>query len=170
MPVAVIGGVAASLLGRPRVTKDVDMVALVDDGAWQGLLEVGLRHGFEARIADALDFARTSRVLLLRHRSTGIEVDLSFAALPFERELIERAAERVVRGVAFRVATPEDIVVMKSLALRPRDVADIEAILEATPDLDLERVRVTLRAFTEALETDDFAGEFERILKRTRRA
>ena len=64
---------------------------------------------------------------------------------------------------------PEDIVIMKSLALRPRDVADIEAILDATPDLDLERVRTTLRAFTEALETDDFAGEFERILKRTRR-
>jgi predicted nucleotidyltransferase len=169
VPVAVIGGVAASLLGRPRVTKDVDMVALAEDDTWRGLLEVGTRHGFEARVADALDFARLSRVLLLRYEPTGIELDLSFAALPFERELIERAATRVVRGVTFRVATAEDIVVMKSLALRPRDVADIEAILEATPQLDLQRVRVTLRAFTEALETDDFAGEFERILQRTRR-
>ncbi|HXK20393.1 MAG TPA: nucleotidyl transferase AbiEii/AbiGii toxin family protein [Polyangiaceae bacterium] len=170
VPVAVIGGVAASLLGRPRVTKDVDLVVLADEDAWRSLLEAGLRHGVEARIPDALEFARTSRVLLLRHQPTGIEVDLSFAALPFELELIERASVRVVRGVSFRVATPEDIVIMKSLALRPRDIADIEAILEAAPELDLERVRSTLRAFTEALETDDFAGEFERILKRTRRA
>ncbi len=145
------------------------MVALVDDDAWAQMLETGGRHGFEPRIADALEFARASRVLLLVHRPTGIELDLSFAALPFERELIERAVERTVRGVVFRVATAEDIIVMKALALRPRDVADIEAILDATPELDLERVRGLLRAFTEALEADDFAAEFERILLRARR-
>jgi predicted nucleotidyltransferase len=168
-PAALIGGVAASLLGRPRVTKDVDMVVLVDDDAWAAALEVGARHGFAPRVADALEFARMSRVLLLVHQPSGIELDLSFAALPFERELIERANERTVRGVVFRVATAEDIVVMKALALRPRDVADIEAILEATPALDLARVRELLRTFTEALETDDFAAEFERILVRSRR-
>ncbi len=145
------------------------MVALVDDDAWAQVLEKGGRHGFEPRVADALEFARGSRVLLLVHRPTGIELDLSFAALPFERELIERAVEKTVRGVVFRVATAEDIIVMKALALRPRDVADIEAILEATPGLDLERVRGLLRVFTEALETDDFAAEFERILQRARR-
>ena len=167
-PTAVIGGVAASLLGRPRVTKDVDMVVLIDDGAWPALLAAGRAHGIEPRVADALEFARVSRVLLLVHQPTGIELDVSLAALPFERELIERAHQRTVRGVSFRVATPEDIVVMKALALRPRDVADIEAIVEATPELDLERVRRILRAFSEALETDDFVEQLEQILKRTR--
>jgi len=166
---AVIGGVAASLLGRPRVTKDVDLVALLDDAAWSPALASGKRYGFEARVPDALEFARSSRVLLLLHEPTGIEIDLSFAALPFEREVIERAQVRTLRGVSFRVATAEDILVMKALALRPRDVADIEAILELVPELDLARVRSVLKAFTEALETDDFAGEFEHILKRVRR-
>jgi predicted nucleotidyltransferase len=121
------------------------------------------------RVPDALDFARISRVLLLVHEPTGIEIDLSFAMLPFEKELIERAQERSVRGVTFRVATAEDIVVMKALALRPRDVADIEAIVEATPDLDLGRVRELLRVFSEALETRDFLAELEQILRRARR-
>src|SRR6478609_9761649 len=111
---AVIGGVAASLLGRPRVTKDVDLVALADDGDVPRLLSLGHEHGFEPRVADAIAFAKVSRVLLLKHEPSGIEIDLSLAGLPFEREVIERAVERSVRGVSFRVATPEDVVVMKA--------------------------------------------------------
>jgi hypothetical protein len=103
-------------------------------------------------------------VLLLRHQPSGIELDISLATLPFEREVVERALERNVRGVCFRLATAEDLVVMKGIALRARDVADIEALLDTHPTLDLERIRTLLRAFTEALETDDFAAEFERVL------
>ena len=72
-----------------------------------------------------------SRVLLLKHEPSGIEIDLSLADLPFEREVIERAVERAVHGVSFRVATPEDIVVMKAIAMRPRDIADIGAVWTA---------------------------------------
>ena len=91
---AVIGGVAASLLGRPRVAKDVDLVALADDGDVPRLLSLGREHGFEPRVADAVAFAKVSRVLLLKHEPSGIEIDLSLAGLPFEREVIERAVER----------------------------------------------------------------------------
>jgi hypothetical protein len=169
VPAAVVGGIAASLLGRPRVTKDVDVMAFAPDSEWPGLLEAGRRHGIEPRTGDALAFAGISRVLLLKHAPSEVELDLSFASLPFEREVIERASEYTIRGITLRVASPEDIVVMKALALRPRDVADIEAIVELTPRLDLNRIRNLLRVFTEALETDDFAAEFERILDRARR-
>ena len=57
---------------------------------------------------------------------------------------------------------------MKALALRPRDVADIEGILTVVDQLDLDRVRGTLAEFSAALESDDFESEFERILKRVR--
>jgi hypothetical protein len=33
------------------------------------------------------------------HEPSGIEIDLSLATLPFEREVIERAVERTIRGV-----------------------------------------------------------------------
>jgi len=169
VPGAIIGGVAASLLARPRVTKDVDLVVALPDDELPRFLALGKHYGITPRTADAVDFAKVSRVLLLRHEPSGIEIDLSLASLPFEREVIERAVERTIRGVAFRVATAEDLIVMKAIALRPRDVADIEALLDTHPHLDLERVRAFLQAFTEALETDDFAGEFERVLARQRR-
>jgi predicted nucleotidyltransferase len=169
VPAAVIGGVAASLLGRPRVTKDVDLVALVEDDDVPDLLSLGTQHGITPRAEDAVAFAKVSRVLLLKHEPSGIEIDLSMATLPFEREVIERAIERSIRGVVIRLATADDLVVMKAIALRPRDVADIEALLDTHPHLDLERIRSYLRAFTEALETDDFSAEFERVLAQQRR-
>src|SRR5450432_3561587 len=73
VPAAVIGGVAASLLGRPRVTKDVDLVALVEDDDVSRLLLIGREHGFVPRVADAIAFAKVSRVLLLKHEPSGIE-------------------------------------------------------------------------------------------------
>src|SRR5262249_38838403 len=42
-------------------------------------------------------------------------------------------------------------------------------LLDTHPDLDVERIRTLLRAFTEALETEDFAAEFERLLQLQRR-
>jgi hypothetical protein len=58
---AVVGGVAASLLGRPRVTKDVDLIALAKDDDIERLFQSGRGFGFEPRVADALEFARSAR-------------------------------------------------------------------------------------------------------------
>ncbi len=163
---AIVGGVAASLHGRPRVTKDVDVVVTCDDSAWAGLLRQAEDWELSPRIADALEFARTTRVLLLIHEPSQIEVDLSFGMLPFESELVTRAMHRTVKQVRFPLARPEDIIVMKALALRPRDIADIEGILESVGDLDLARVRTTVAQLSAALETEDHLARLDEIVKR----
>ena len=61
---AVVGGVAASLRGKPRLTKDIDAVIL--DVSAEMLIESGPQHGFTARIGEAAEFAHANRVLLLR--------------------------------------------------------------------------------------------------------
>lgn len=164
---AVIGGVAASLHGRPRVTKDVDVVAIADDADWASLMESARAHGLAPRIDDALAFAKQTRVLLLRHEPTRIEVDLSFGMLPFELEVVQRAELREVNRIRFPLATPEDIIVMKALALRPRDVADIEGIVETVGALDLERIRATVSQLSAALEGVDHVARLEEILRAT---
>lgn len=166
---AVVGGVAASLHGKPRVTKDVDIVALADDASWEGLVQAAALHGIFPRIGDALEFAKNTRVLLLVHRPSKIEVDLSFGMLPFESELVRRARAVDVGEIRFPLATPEDVIVMKALALRPRDVADIEGIVESSAELDLGRVRSTLSQLSAALESDDHVSRLEEILRSVRR-
>jgi hypothetical protein len=155
---ALIGGVAASLLGRPRVTKDVDIVVVAEESTWSELLARGARHGIISRVEDALEFARTTRVLLLVHEASGVELDISFAALPFERELIDRSTPKSIRGVSFNVARAEALIIMKALALRPRDIADIEGIVGVIRNLDLDRVRRTVAEFLVGAGNRRFRG------------
>jgi hypothetical protein len=162
---AVIGGVGASLVGRPRLTRDVDAIVLGDEVGWDALLESAQRYGIGPRIEQPLDFARTTRVLLLRHLPSSIDIDVSLGALPFEREVVHRAATIHAGPIRVRVASPEDLVIMKALARRPRDWSDIEGLLDVHRDIDLDRVRRYLREFSSILELPEIQDDFERMLR-----
>lgn len=168
VPHATIGGVAVSLIAQPRATQDIDAVIWLEEDRWNPLLESSNKYGFEPRISDALAFAKRARVLLLRHKASGISIDLSCGALEFEREAVERATNISIGTLRLRVTTPEDLIIMKAVAHRPRDVADIESILDANPTLDLKRVRYWVGQFASALETSEIASDLEAILLRHR--
>lgn len=168
-PGMVIGGVAASLLGRPRVTRDIDALVLLDESEWKAFLAKGARFGFVPRLSDALTFARQARVLLVRHEASGIDLDIAFGALPFEEEAVARTVWRDVGGVRIPLPLPEDLLIMKAVAHRPRDMADIESILDAQPKLDLPRVRRWVREFSAALETPELLRDFNALVARRRK-
>jgi hypothetical protein len=65
--------------------------------------------------------------------------------------------------------TPEDLIVMKAVANRPRDLIDIASVVEAQPDLDVARVRRWVHEFADALETPEILGELNRILSQRKR-
>ena len=79
----IVGGVAASLRGKPRLTKDIDVVVL--DAPVDELLRSAHPFGFTPRIDDAADFARRSHVLLLRYMPGNIDIDVSLGAPPSKR-------------------------------------------------------------------------------------
>jgi len=165
-PYVVIGGVAASLLGRPRFTQDVDVTVFVDPSEWQHLLEIGHQYGFEARRPNVLEFAQQNRVLLIRHALSAINVDLALGALPFEEQVIRRARPRDIGPITIPLPTPEDLVIMKAIAHRPRDVEDIEAVLDLHPDLDRRRILRWVRDFANVLETPELLTDLQAALGR----
>lgn len=148
----IIGGVAASLLGRPRLTADIDLVLLLSGDQLPRLLEVASEEGLAPRIPDAMEFARRHRVLLLHHPESGIPVDISLGILPFEVEMVEHCVRLNVAGLTIPVPRPEDLIVLKAIAHRPVDLADIRAIVENYPTLDREYIRQWVEAFAEILE------------------
>jgi len=166
VPGVVIGGLAASLLGRPRLTRDVDVLVLVDEVLWVDFLTGGAGYGFMPRRDDALAFARETRVLLMRHQESGIDVDLVFGALPFEKEVMTRATWVELSGVQVPLPLPEDLIIMKAVAHRPQDLADIEAILAAHQKLNLRRVRRWVREFAAALSMPEILNDLEALLSR----
>jgi predicted nucleotidyltransferase len=165
----VIGGVAASLLGRPRLTRDVDALVLGDTIGWERILESAGRYGIASRIDDPLEFARRTRVLLLRHVSSTVDVDVSLGALPFEQEVVERSSILDVGSIQVRVPSVEDLVIMKALARRPRDWSDIEGLLDVNAGIELDRVRTWLREFASVLDMPEIQEDFEHMLRQRRR-
>jgi hypothetical protein len=106
-PAAVIGGVAVIARGVARHTADIDATVWAPTLDLHRLAACFARRGFVARVPAALEFARVNQILVLRHRPTGTDLDLSLACLPFEREAISRAERLVYAGVKLPFARPE---------------------------------------------------------------
>ena len=164
VPYAVIGGVAIALQAAPRFTNDIDAVIWVDDARWAELVTAAGPFGIAPRRPDVLDFARRTRVLLLTH-ATGVPLDVSCGALPFEESLIEHAQSIELGAFAVRVARPQDLLVMKAIANRARDRADIANLLRQFPDIDTSAVRQLLKEFASVLESPEILDDFERALR-----
>jgi hypothetical protein len=82
---AIIGGAAIGFLAQPRATQDIDAVTWLDLAETPGFVESGKRFGFYPRISDPIEFAFKSRVLLLQHNQTKIDVDISSVLCPSNR-------------------------------------------------------------------------------------
>lgn len=127
-----IGALAANRYRvTTRLTQDVDLL-LSDAGAGLGVLERALGEaGWSVRHASP-----GGEILRLRHAQLGA-ADLILASTDYERRAIARARSEVLApGREVLVLAPEDVVVMKLIAGRAQDVADVEAILAAKAPLD----------------------------------
>jgi hypothetical protein len=168
IPAMIIGGVAASILGRARLTRDVDALAMIPEAEWANALSVAANHGIVARNEATLDFARRSRMLLLRHSASDIDIDVALAGLSFELQALSLAQVHELGGVPLRLPRVEDLLVMKAFAHRPKDMQDIEGLLAVHPGADLVFVRQWLREFSAALSMSDLLDDFERVVARRR--
>jgi hypothetical protein len=148
----IIGGVAASLLGKPRLTADLDAVILLSPEDVPLLIEIAREEGMSPRLENADEFARRHHILLLRHVETGIPIDISLGMLPMEVEAVERSIEYPLGELIIRLPTPEDLIILKAVAHRPKDLADIQAVIDNHPDLDRARIKYWVKEFADTLE------------------
>ena len=160
----IIGGIAASLLGKPRFTADIDAVILLSVDDLPKLIDAASERGIEPRIADAEAFARKNRVLLLQHRTSGTNIDISLGILPFETEMVSRSQKHNVGGLHLCLPTPEDLIILKAVAHRPQDLMDIQAIAASQPDLDIGRIQFWVEQFGTALEMPDLWEKISQLL------
>ena len=64
-----------------------------------------------------------------------------------------------------RIPTPEDLIILKAVAHRPKDLQDIREIFDRQPNLDLPRIENWVKAFAKALEMPNLWGQIEALLK-----
>ena len=160
---ALIGGIAVAVRGEPRFTADVDLVISADVDAALELLESTHGSTFAPLFDGADEVVRKSFILPLRHRETGIKLDIAVGLTGFERQLVSRAPLESMGAFSIPVATPEDLLLMKALAARPRDIDDARSIVEkGGATLDWEYILDTGRELGQAIE-QDLAGQLRAL-------
>ena len=160
----VIGGVAVALLGRPRMTADADAMLLLSIEEVPLLLALAQDEGMLPRIENPVEFASRSRVVLLRHVESGVNVDISLGLLPFEVETVERSQEYQAGSLHVRLPTPEDLIILKAVAHRPKDMLDIETVIAVQDNLDTTRIAFWVQQFADLSETPEIWTDVERLL------
>lgn len=160
----IIGGLAVSLRADPRVTRDVDAVIVLDKKRWHAFLEKGTEFHFYPRIPEPLDFAERNRIFLLHHERSKIDLDLSVAGVSFEIEALQRAKKVRIGRLQVPVATAEDLIVLKAVARRHIDWADIEKLLAYGEDLDIAYIRKQVDQLAQMLEAPEIYEELDRRL------
>lgn len=163
IPYMIIGGQAVLLYGEPRLTRDVDVTVGLTPKELERLLQVVQRVSLRLLVQDVADFVQRTWVLPTLDESTGLRVDFIFSWTPYEQEALRRAREVPVEGYPVRFASPEDVIVHKILAGRPRDLEDARTIVRKQ-QLDIAYIRKWLQAFGETLGTD-YVSRLEEILQ-----
>jgi hypothetical protein len=170
-PWYVFGAQAALVWGRPRLTTDVDATVRAGDIGNALIVRTLSDHGFSLRVEGNPDFVRATRVLPLVHERSGLALDLVLSGPGLEDLFLERAIPVDVSAAFIPFISPEDLIVTKILAGRPKDLDDIRGVLAERGDLlHVGQIRDTLALLEDALGQSDLRPVFEHELERWRSA
>jgi hypothetical protein len=161
-----IGGIAVQHWGEARLTRDADLTIFTGIGD-ESLYADKLLAQFASRVDDARDFALRQRVLLLQSAS-GIPLDISLGALPFEERAVTTASfEEVAPGVRLRLCSASALVIFKAFAGRAQDWLDIEGIAaKSAQRLDWGMIRSEAGALLDLKEDRAALERLEAIARR----
>lgn len=126
VPYAVIGGLANAVWGEPRATLDIDVSIRVEPDREAHVID-RLTQRFHCPADDPAGFVSRHAVLPLQSAG-GVRLDIVFARLPFEEEVLARAVAIDVGAATVRFCSAEDLILMKIVSDRPRDRDDAHGV------------------------------------------
>ena len=143
---AVVGGWAVRAFGVPRATYDVDVTISADRARLSELFSALDELGYD--VDDIYRKGWTDDVAgmpLVKARTfvdgRTVVADMFLAENVFQQSLMQRKQLADINGITAWVATPEDIVLMKLVASRHRDLSDIQDIFLMQGTLDQDYLR-----------------------------
>ena len=155
------------LYGSPRLTKDIDITLGIGIDHFELLKKAVKDAGLEPVPENPDDFAKRTFVLPARDKKSHIRVDFIFSFSPYEREAIGHAQDIQVGGTKVKFAGPEDIIIHKIFAGRPRDIEDARIILLKNPACDLKYIERWLKEFNKVSEDKDLIKSFRQVRARS---
>jgi len=90
-----------------------------------------------------------------------LRFDFIFSWTPYEQQAFKRAHSHFLEGYPVRFASPEDVIIHKILANRPRDLEDVRHILRRQK-IDADYIRQWLQSFSQTLG-GNFVDIFQKL-------
>ena len=152
IPYMVIGGQAVLVYGEPRFTKDIDITLGVGVDRLDDVLRIVDAIHWRVLTQTPAEFVQKTMVLPCQEDVTGVRLDLVFSFSPYERQAMERVRRIAFLGKEVRFASPEDLVIHKVIAGRPRDLEDVRVVQLKNPEMDKAYIEKWLKEFEKALD------------------
>jgi hypothetical protein len=163
IPYMIIGGQALLVYGEPRLTRDIDIVLGVDSRCVNLLVAIAGELHLKPVPDDIKGFVRQTMVFPAVEESTGIRVDFILASTPYELNALKRVRKLKINGSSVLFASPEDVIIHKIIAGRPRDLDDVRKIIVKNSDIDMRYIRERLREFDVASGKGDLQRTFDSL-------
>ncbi len=138
---AVMGGIAVRVHGIPRPTYDVDFELNVDQERLEKFFDLASAQGYMIDVK--------LKTYLAGNQS--VDVDIFINETNFQQSLMSRRKAIEFEGQAIDFVTPEDLILFKLIASRPRDLGDVADVLFVQGQLD----ETYMRTWAEHLEITD---------------
>ncbi len=155
------GAQAVALHGAQRTTQDVDVTVLTEKSTAQ-LIAALKREKIVPRFSDAA-FIEQTRVVPCDHGPSGWKIDVVLGSPGLEEFFASQAQLTTLGKTKAPLLRLEHLLVLKTLAGRPQDVADIDRLLKARSDVELTEVRALLMELERGLAEDGLVSRFDRI-------
>ncbi len=129
---ALIGGHAVNAWLEPRFTADVDIVVATGPDDFERLKQVLADEGFAVTREHGAGQPSGPDFVRFESDSSALILEVQAAKTAFQQEVVRRAG---VGAAGPRVATVEDLIVMKLIADRAKDQVDLIGLVDL-PDVD----------------------------------
>lgn len=164
VPYALIGGFAVRAHAIPRPTWDVDFVVELTDEQLAKLIEEAEEQGYqvdESVKSGWIEKVREMPVIKFKLFIEGgkIDIDLFLSDSSFLRQILARRVLSTELGIDAFVITPEDLILMKLMAHRRKDQADVQDIFFVQGQLDVAYLRLWADRLNVRSRLEEFLGE-----------
>jgi hypothetical protein len=152
IPYMLTGSIAAGVYGQPRMTRDIDLVAVLYPPHAPRLPDV-LGTEFVVDVGTAKDAITARRIFSVIHRDALQKVDIIVRQdSDYEIEKFERRRQVEVDGQAIWMIAPEDLILSKLVWAKDSrsemQLRDIRGIMALQTDLDWRYIEQWARRLT----------------------
>jgi hypothetical protein len=159
-----IGGIAASTVGEARVTVDIDVDIVMKQEDLPDFLNKAKKAGFNVSVKKCIESVRQMGIFQIS--SGDYHIDFIIASTDLETQACTRRKAIKLHGLKAFFPTPEDLILLKLIPGRAKDIADVEGLIARHGNmLDKEYIKTWAMKLCDEAQDMRICQMLEKLLK-----